>query len=78
MKLFKVMRTDDVGDWEYGCFVVAAKDEKSALEWTPIGKPDEYDDYSYQWTTKEYLKVEHIGESNSLVEKVIISSFNAG
>lgn len=78
MKLFKISRTDDVNDWEYGCFVIAAKDEKSALEWTPRGKPDEYDDYSYQWTTKDYLKIECIGESNSLVEKVIISSFNAG
>jgi hypothetical protein len=32
----------------------------------------------YGWTSKENLKIECIGESNSLVEKVIISSFNAG
>lgn len=52
MKLYKISRIDDVNYWEYSCFVVAAKDKKSALEC--------------------------IGESNSLVEKVILSSFNAG
>jgi hypothetical protein len=48
----------------------------SAVEWCPDGNHRESDDFKKwgcdSWTTK------CIGESNSLVEKVIISSFNAG
>lgn len=78
MKLYLVSRTDNIDCWEYVSFVLAAKNEKSALEWTPRGKLKEYDDYEYQWTSKENLKIECIGESNSPIEKVILASYNAG
>lgn len=83
MKLYLISRTDKVGWDGYDSFVVAAKDEKSALDFHPRGQyylteKDVSNRIYYGWTSKENLKIEYIGESNSLVEKVIISSFNAG
>lgn len=73
MKLYLLSRTDDWSWDEHRAFVVAAESEESALSFSPYGDSD----YS-TWTTKENIEVECIGESNSLVEKVIIASFNAG
>lgn len=83
MKLYLVSRTDDWGYDDYDSFVVAAKSEENALEYHPRGKDylnedDIKDRYYAGWTSKENLKIECIGESNNLVEKVIIYSFNAG
>ena len=71
MKLYLVSRTDRVDYDEFDSFVVAAKNEEDALSCSPS-------EYHYGWTTKENLKVEFIGWSNSQVERVIIASFNAG
>ena len=86
MRLYLISRTDDIDYDEYDSFVVVAESEKSALEWHPNGQKINYSldeehieyDYCHSWTSKENLKIECIGESNSQEEKVIISSFNAG
>ena len=89
MKLYLVSRTDLCGYDEYDSFVVAAESEINALKWHPNGqKKEDISEYMegditspyfyYGWTKNLYVQVEYIGESNSLVEKVIISSFNAG
>ena len=89
MKLYLVTRTDNWSYDEYDSFVVAAENEENALLFHPNGKKierlSEYDDnensayhYTYGWTSKENLKIEYIGESNSSEEKVILASFNAG
>ena len=81
MKLYLISRTDDWSYDEYDSFVVAAESEESALEFSPRGHKPEEDGYWHYsgWTTnREDIKIECIGESNSLIEKVIISSFNAG
>jgi len=84
MKLYLISRTDNWGYDDFDAFVVAAENEESALEFHPIGRKDYLDEEDISWghysgwTSKENIKVEYIGESNSLVEKVIISSFNAG
>jgi hypothetical protein len=82
MKLYLVSRTDLWSYDDYDSFVVAAESEENAKSYHPRGhllrEPGYSFDYDYCWTSRENLKVEHIGESNSLVEKVIISSFNAG
>lgn len=73
MKLYLLSRTDTVGYDEHKAFVVAAKSEESAISFSPYGDSD----YS-TWTTKENIEIQCIGESNSMKEKVVISSFNAG
>lgn len=83
MKLYLVSRTDNIRYDQFFSCVVATNNEENALKFHPSGRYFEEDDYFedgevYQWTTKENLKVEFIGESNSPVEKVIIASFNAG
>lgn len=85
MKLYLISRTDkDAVRWDnYDSLVVAAENEESALDFHPRGQyylteRDIRDRRFYGWTSKEHLKIECIGESNGLVEKVIISSFNAG
>lgn len=83
MKLYFVTRTDDWGYDDFDSFVVAAESEENALKFHPHGKYFEEDDYFdngevYQWTSRENLKIECIGESYSKEEKVIIASFNAG
>ncbi len=75
MKLFLVSRLDSIGWDEFDSFVVAAENEKSALEFHPTGDKKG----GYGWTMrKEDIGIECIGESNSKVEEVIIASFNAG
>lgn len=82
MKLYLVSR-DDKWDYydEYTSFVVAAENEENAKSYHPVGhllrEPGYLYDYQYEWTDKNNLVVEHIGESNSLVEKVIISSYSS-
>ena len=89
MKLYLVSRTDRVYHNEYYAFVVAANNEESAVTFSPVGckfenveecendVPYNYTKYYHGWTIKENLKIECIGESNSLVEKVILDSLNA-
>lgn len=83
MKLYLVSRTDKWSYEDYDSFVVATENEESALEYHPCGKEylsenDKKERYYDGWTSKENLKIECIGESNSSVEKVILASFNAG
>lgn len=83
MKLYLIFRKDRTNYDEYDSFVVAAENEENALKFHPRGRYFEEDDYFdngevYEWTSKENLKIECIGESYSKEEKVIISSFNAG
>lgn len=88
MKIYLVSRIDDWDYEEYKSFVVAAENEENALEFHPNGEKlknlTDYEDirddgiYYCEWTSKENLKIEYIGESNSLEEKVILASFNAG
>lgn len=81
MKLYLVSR-DDKWDYydEYTSFVVAAENEENAKSYHPVGhllrEPGYHYDYDYKWTNRNNLVVEHIGESNSLVEKVINSSYS--
>lgn len=83
MKLYLLTRTDGWSYNYYDFFVVAAEDENSALNFHPRGqyyltKSDVDKKNYYGWTSKENIKIECIGESYSPVEKVIITSFNAG
>lgn len=71
MKLYLLIRTDGLEYDEFDAFVVAAENEENALKWQPSK-------YNFGWTSKENIKIEYIGESNSPIEKVIIASFNAG
>lgn len=81
MKLYLVSRTDkwDYYD-EYVSFVVAAENEENAKSYHPVGhllrEPGYLYDYEYQWTNRNNLIVECIGESYSSEEKVIHSSFS--
>lgn len=81
MKLYLITRTDDFGYDQHISFIVAAKSEESALEYSPYGGKLTEDDFHWlrgTWTTRENLEIECIGESNSTEEKVIHSSFKAG
>ena len=83
MKLYLVSRTDRWSWDDYDSFVVAAENEESVLDFHPKGQyylteRDVRNGIYYGWTSKQNINIECIGESNSLVEKVIISSFNAG
>ena len=82
MKLYLLSRTDRTSYDEYDSFVVAAESEGRALEFYPRGHKSTEDEDYWHWygglTTKEYVKIECIGESNSSEEKVIIASFRAG
>jgi hypothetical protein len=78
MKLYLLSRTDRVDYDEYDSFVVAAESEEEALKWFPRGNKSATNEYYDGWVSKEDLKIECIGESNSSVEKVILASFNAG
>jgi hypothetical protein len=81
MKLYLISRTDSI-DWnEYIEFVVAAQSEENALKWFPNGELPSLGSwalYRQKEVKRENLEIEHIGESNSLVEKVITYSYNAG
>lgn len=74
MNLYLISRTDDWSYDEYDAILVSAENEESALEIPPTGDKS----YFYGWTSKQNLKIEYIGVSNSSVEKVILASFNAG
>ena len=83
MKLYLVSRIDKVGYDQFFSYVVAAYNDKRALEFHPRGRSFEEDDYFedgevYEFTGKENLIIDCIGESYSTEEKVIIASFNAG
>lgn len=59
MRLYLISRVDDWSYDEFDAFVVAAKDELSAIKFTPRGdKFDEQEVYSYYhgWASKENLK----------------------
>jgi hypothetical protein len=81
MKLYLISRTDSI-DWnEYIEFVVAAESEENALKWYPDGKSPNKGSwalYVQKEVKRENIEIEHIGESNSLVEKVITYSYNNG
>jgi hypothetical protein len=75
MKLYLLTRTDDwdYDDYDdYDSFVVAAENEDNALEWHPHGGKREVDDNWDNWTKKENISIQCIGESNSKVEEVIL------
>lgn len=81
MRLYLISRTDSI-DWnEYIEFVVSAENEECALNWYPDGdsvNKGSWAMYKQKTVERENLKIEHIGESNSLVEKVITYSCNHG
>lgn len=82
MKLWRISQSAN-SNWDtYDSAIVAAEDELGARDIHPSGKWDERDNgvfYNSDWTDKENVKVEYIGEAKDGTNSgVILASFNAG
>ena len=79
MNIYKVERTDDVDFEEFESFVCYEESEEKAKNRIPSF--DKFNDKEDRcsWATIENIKVELLGENNSVNEaKMIMSSFRAG